>query len=142
MHADFQARVPGGYTQAMVSGDFSGVPSWNDGLDEGRAAIVDENGERFLRVTYTGAVYGPADGGVQFIVPLSGSFDELYLAYRVRFAVGFDFVRGGKLPGLVGGTHPTGCVANDGGFSAHDVASHGRGGSIPVLPGEGEHLRG
>lgn len=118
MHADFQARPAGLYTQEMVSQDFGGKPTWNDGLDEGRASIVDERGERFLRVTYAAGIYGPADGGVQFLVPLSGSSEELYLSYRVRFASGFDFVRGGKLPGLVGGTHPTGCVADAGGFSA------------------------
>jgi hypothetical protein len=102
----------------MVKADFAGAPTWNDGLDEGRASIVDESGERFLRVTYVAGVYGPADGGVQFLVPLAGTFDELYLSYRVRFASGFDFVRGGKLPGLVGGTHPTGCVTDTAGFSA------------------------
>lgn len=118
MDADFQARSPGVYTQAMVAGDFSGTPGWNNGLDQGRATIVDEAGNRFLRVTYPAGIYGPTDGGVQFIVPLAGSFDELYLSYRVRFAAGFDFVLGGKLPGLVGGTHPTGCVSDDGGFSA------------------------
>ena len=118
LHANFQGRALGTYAQAMIREDFSATATWNDGLDEGRATIAEENGERFLRVTYSASVYGPADGGVQFLVPLSGTFDELYLSYRVRFAQGFDFVRGGKLPGLVGGTHPTGCVTDTAGFSA------------------------
>ncbi len=42
------------------------------------------------------------------------------LAYKVRFPVGFDFVKGGKLPGLFGGDAPRGCVADDkvSGFSS------------------------
>jgi len=118
LHADFQSRTAGAYTQAMVDADFSGIPSWNNGLDAGRASIVDEAGEKFLRVTYVGGAFGPTDNGVQFMVPLSAAFEELYLSYRVRFASGFEFVKGGKLPGLVGGTHPTGCVSDTGGFSA------------------------
>ena len=118
LHADFQTRNAGPYTQAMVDADFSGIPSWNNGLDAGRATIVDEAGEKFLRVAYVGAAFGPTDNGVQFLVPLSGTFEELYLSYRVRFASGFEFVKGGKLPGLVGGTHPTGCISDTGGFSA------------------------
>jgi len=78
MNADFQADSPGVYTQAIVAGDFSGVPGWNNGLDAGRATIVDENGNRFLRVTYTAGVFGPNDGGVQFLVPLAATFEELY----------------------------------------------------------------
>jgi hypothetical protein len=118
VRVDFQQRGAGLYTQSMASEDFTGKATWNDGLDEGRAAIIDEGGARALRVTYPPAVFGPADGGVQFLIPLPSSFDELYLSYRLRFAEGFDFVRGGKLPGLVGGTHPTGCVSDLGGFSA------------------------
>ncbi len=119
MRADFQNREPGLYSQAMVAGDFTGAATWNNGMDAGRSTIVDENGERFLRVTYAASVYGPDAGGVQFVVPFGKGYEELYLAYRVRFAADFDFVRGGKLPGLVGGTRPMGCVQGDnGGFSA------------------------
>jgi hypothetical protein len=105
----------------MVAGDFGRDGGWNNGLDQGRASIVDENGNRFLRVTHVGGAYGPNDGGVQFKVPLGVAYDELYLVYRVRFAANFDFVKGGKLPGLVGGTAPTGCVSDHGGFSARGM---------------------
>lgn len=118
VRADFDATAVGPYTNALVAGDFGAAPSWNDGLDEGRAAVVEESGNRFLRVTYTGSQFGPGDGGVQFKIPLGQSYEELYLSYRVRFASGFEFVKGGKLPGLVGGTAPTGCVDDTGGFSA------------------------
>jgi hypothetical protein len=122
MHADFEARSAGPYTMDMVAADFGGMATWNNGLDEGRATVVEEAGARFLRVTYPAGQYGPNAGGVQFMVPLTGSHDELTLSYRLRFAADFQFIKGGKLPGLVGGTAPTGCgldpATMSGGFSA------------------------
>jgi hypothetical protein len=122
LHADFEQRSAGPYSMDLIALDFGVRPSWNDGVTQGRAAIVEETGGHFLRVTYVGNQYGPDAGGVQFMIPLSASYPELYLSYRVRFAAGFQFVKGGKLPGLVGGTAPTGCItepaAIDGGFSA------------------------
>jgi hypothetical protein len=35
--------------------------------------------------------------------------DEYYLDYEVSFDPGWEWVRGGKLPGLVGGSHTSGC---------------------------------
>ncbi len=121
MHATFESRSVGQYTMAMVSGDFGGTPPWNNGLNEGRATIVSEAGNNFLRVTYPANQFGPAAGGVQFMVPLGRSYENLYFSYRVRFGAGFQFVQGGKLPGLVGGTAPTGCISDNGGFSARGM---------------------
>ncbi len=121
LHGDFETHAVGAYTEAQVGADFGATPDWNNGLDEGRATIVEEAGNNFLRVTYTGGEYGPANGGVQFMIPLGESSEELYLSYRVRFAAGFDFVKGGKLPGLVGGSAPTGCIAAPDGFSARGM---------------------
>lgn len=118
LHADFEQRSPGEYTEAMVEGDFGFPAPWNNGLDEGRATIVEESGNHILRVTYPANEYGPNKGGVQFKVPFGQTFSELYLSYRIRFASGFDFVKGGKIPGLVGGTAPTGCINDTTGFSA------------------------
>jgi hypothetical protein len=118
VHADFEKRTAGPYTESMVEGDFGHATPFNNGLDEDRATIVEEADNRFLRVTYTADEYGPNKGGVQFKVPFGQTFDELYLSYRVRFASGFQFVKGGKIPGLVGGTAPTGCVNDTTGFSA------------------------
>lgn len=121
VHADFEGATPGPYAQADVENDFGAAPTWNNGLNEGRAVITAEDGNQFLRVTYPGGQFGPAQGGVQFKVALGGSYDELYFSYRVRFAAGFDFVKGGKLPGLVGGTSPTGCSPDPDGFSARNM---------------------
>ncbi|MFI6408412.1 polysaccharide lyase [Streptomyces sp. NPDC050548] len=54
-------------------------------------------------------------GGAQLYLPLkSGPADALHLRYYVRFPRGFDFVRGGKLPGLYGGTVTSGRRIPDG----------------------------
>ena len=117
-HASFEAHSAGAYSESMVKEDFGATPSWNDGLDEGRALVVDAGGNKFLRVNYSAGEYGPGAGGVQFRIPFEQSYQELYLAYRVRFQEAYDWVKGGKLPGLIGGSAPTGCVQDDTGFSA------------------------
>lgn len=53
--------------------------------------------------------YGRPEGGTQLYLPLrSGPTDQLHLRYYVRFPYDFDFVKGGKLPGLYGGTVTSG----------------------------------
>jgi hypothetical protein len=59
-------------------------------------------------------------GGAQYYLPWHGGpADEAYLRYFVRFEKGFEFVKGGKLPGLYGGTVVSGRKIPDGtnGFS-------------------------
>ena len=47
---------------------------------------------------------------------------EYIFEYKLRFDPGFDFSRGGKIPGLAGASAPTGCVNTDGsGFSARNM---------------------
>jgi len=121
MNAHFTAAELGAYARDEVAADFGAAPAWDDGLGEGRATIEAEADNRFLRVTFPADVFGPANGGVQFIVTLAESHEELFFAYRVRFQAGFGFNRGGKLPGLVGGTSPTGCQPEETGFSARNM---------------------
>ena len=61
-----------------------------------------DNNARFLRVTYPANTVGPEHNGGQFLVNLPPA-NEYYLRYRVRFQPGFDFAKGGKLPGLTSG---------------------------------------
>lgn len=89
------------------------------GLD--RAELVE--GDTVLRVHFpagsaSNRAGGPG-GGAQAYLPLPAPVDELVLRYRVRFPDGFDFVKGGKLPGLYGGTVTGGQRIPDGtdGFS-------------------------
>ncbi|MGZ4618441.1 MAG: polysaccharide lyase [Frankiaceae bacterium] len=63
---------------------------------------------------------GTPPGGAQVYLRMSsGPVDTLHLRYYVRFPAGFDFVRGGKLPGLYGGDGASGGQVPDGtdGFS-------------------------
>lgn len=78
-----------------------------------RATIVgdDEKGN-VVRVKYPKETVGPQTNGAQFIKTLPEA-NEYYLDYYVKFEEGFDFVKGGKLPGLTsggstytGGNHP------------------------------------
>lgn len=88
------------------------------GLD--RLALIKETGTpggAGLRVTYPAGsasqnshrVYGSPSGGAQVYLPLrAGSVSALWLSYFVRFQPGFDFVKGGKLPGMYGGSQTSG----------------------------------
>ena len=114
-----RARSPGPYTPARFASDLPSA-SHPEGLAEGRARRSSpwRAATRCARPLSAG-VGGPrGEGGAQFLAALPGGHDDLYCSYRVRFAPGFDFVRGGKLPGLVGGSHPTGGRPADDGFSA------------------------
>jgi hypothetical protein len=92
--------------------------------------LSDEDGfERVLRVHFPKGSASPtvsreegvAVGGAQQYLPLGDgrAVDRLHLRYYVRFPAGFDFVKGGKLPGLFGGTVTGGRRTPDGsdGFS-------------------------
>lgn len=89
-------------------------------LDAGTTGL----GERGLRVRYPAGSSNPSDeprGGAGFYAapPALEGAERACLSYRVRFEPGFDFVRGGKLPGLYGGEAPSGGESVDGenGFS-------------------------
>lgn len=50
---------------------------------------------------------GPPYGGAQMCLPFAaGPVRHATLTYKVRFPLGFQFVKGGKLPGLYGGDEP------------------------------------
>jgi hypothetical protein len=81
-----------------------------------------------LRVTFPAgsssesyAREGHPVGGVEFKtrLPGSGSGRSVYLSYWLRFAPNFEWVKGGKLPGVCGGSCPSGGaqVSGYGGWS-------------------------
>lgn len=77
-----------------------------------------------LRVHYPAGSSSPSDeplGGAGFYSepPSLQEADRACLSYKVRFPADFDFVKGGKLPGLYGGEAPSGGESVDGenGFS-------------------------
>jgi len=91
------------------------------------AVLADASSKRFLRVIYPAGSSARSCsncrsiGGAQAVVALAaGPRTEATLSYFVRFPVGFQWQRGGKLPGLCGGTCNSGGVDPNGfnGWSA------------------------
>lgn len=143
------------------------APAWrsrfDNGLDDwpGRSSIWGAHNHRFLhdpavrgrvlRVLLQRGGIDPASMLMQGLPAsgtgfkarvLEGGSDSATLRYRVRFAAGFDFVRGGKLPGLFGGTGPSGGRIPDGsdGFSLRLMwREQGRGEVYAYLPDSRGH---
>jgi hypothetical protein len=122
------------------------------GLDRGTVLPATEGAPgRVLRVSYpagsaselAAADDGTPKGGVQAYLRLaSGSYDQARLRYYVRFQPGFDFVKGGKLPGLYGGTITAGRKIPNGtnGFSTRYMWRTGGAGEVyAYLPSSVEH---
>jgi len=76
---------------------------------------------RFPRGSYVPGAPDAPRGGAGFLAPLlrGRHAEQACLSYQLRVPTGFDYVRGGKLPGLYGGQAPSGGEAVDGhsGFS-------------------------
>jgi hypothetical protein len=109
----------------------------------GRARPAGEAGAPadFLRADYPRGSASPAvsvasgapGGGAQFLGTRPGTpADHLFLRYRVRFAEGFAFVKGGKLPGFYGGHMIGGGHIPDGtdGFSTRFMWRAGGAGEV------------
>ena len=105
LRVDFDGSPLGDYTPAAFHSDWPAA-EWVSGLGTGRAEIVDGASAysgRSLRLEYPADTYGSRNQAIQARIDLPRRFEELYVSYRVRFEDGFDFVKGGKLPGLIGG---------------------------------------
>jgi len=95
---------------------------------------------KMLRASYPKGSSSPAAsrqehapiGGGQFYGTMDRPVDHLFLRYYVRFAPGFDFVKGGKLPGFYGGTQTSGGHIPDGtnGFSTRFMWREGGQGEL------------
>ncbi|OLT14615.1 hypothetical protein BJF78_17980 [Pseudonocardia sp. CNS-139] len=118
------------------------------GLDRGQlVADPEAPGGTLLRVRYPAgsASQSGSDigGGLQAYLELpDGPATAVDLEYRVRFPAGFDFVKGGKLPGLYGGTVTSGWNIPDGtdGFSTRYMWRAGGDGEVyAYLPTSVEH---
>ncbi len=90
-------------------------PEWQSGVSKGRVKIktgyqaFGKSGA-CLAVKSKKKTFGPNRSGAQWQMMLDDTYEEVILSYHVKFKKHFDFVRGGKLPGLAGGTAPTGNV--------------------------------
>lgn len=124
--------------------------SW--GLDN-TSVLKDPSGKfkNILRVNYPAGSASPAVsrkqkaplGGAQFFANLSmAPKKSLRLSYYLRFSDNFDFVKGGKLPGLYGGKNNRGGETPDGtdGFSTRFMwRKNGDGEVYAYLPSSTEY---
>ncbi len=88
----------GPYTKERWKADWPGC-EFEDGVQEGR---VEVRGDHWLRVNFAVGKIGPGEGGAGWRMPF-GKHAAAEMRYTLRFSKGFDFVKGGKLPGLCGG---------------------------------------
>jgi hypothetical protein len=67
--------------------------------------ILSESGVhgKFMRGYFPVGTTGPYKAGWSWYSPVPGKQTEIYFSYDVRFKPGFQWVLGGKLPGLFGG---------------------------------------
>jgi len=96
---------PGLYTQAQWKMDWPGC-EFEGGVTPGRvelrpADLAAKMGPA-LRIHFAPGQIGPEEGGAGWRWPI-GTHDAVELLYTVRFSPDFEFVKGGKLPGLCGG---------------------------------------
>lgn len=107
LQQNFDSATPGQYSGVELNQHWN-TPLWHLGFDQGRVQIVAEAGRgNAMQVTFPANTYGAAGASafltdLEFAVGLPKSYNELYVSYDVKFAPGFQFVRGGKMPGLCG----------------------------------------
>ena len=118
---DFEDDPLGQYSRSNLNADWN-TPPFSNGVDEGRVSIVNDGGSKVVAVSYPEGLFGSSDSatGAQWILDFDAGYEAVEIEYRVKFGEGFDFVRGGKLPGLRGGEGNVGGNKPDGtdGFTA------------------------
>lgn len=92
---------PGPYTVAQWKQDWPGC-AYEDGVAEGRFELAARDAQTWLRARYPAGAVGPGEGGGGWRLPFPRR-GTAELRYTVLFEEGFDFNKGGKLPGLCGG---------------------------------------
>lgn len=76
---------------------------WRQGAARTHIVYDQEREHKVLEINYPKGGVGPSNGGAQWISYLPAPADKLTVSYQVKFAKNFDWVLGGKLPGLIGG---------------------------------------
>lgn len=116
---DFENQNEGAYTNALAEKDFiplSGASNWyameqNNGQNS-KIVLDNEEHGKVLQLKYPAGCLGPNDDPLacagQIKQPLTQKAEEMWVAYDLFFEEGFEFVKGGKLPGLCGGKCYTG----------------------------------
>ncbi|MBP0496246.1 polysaccharide lyase [Pararoseomonas indoligenes] len=119
----YPRRTPIDLSGAIAGGSARPLHAW--GQANLQLLPAEDAGGPVLRVRYPAGSIDPGNaraplGGAGFQLPVGPGAEARCLHYRLRFPEGFDFVRGGKLPGLYAGDAPRGCSKPElsAGFSA------------------------
>jgi len=103
----------------------SGQPMpWTVGMERARIIFDPDKKHKVLEIKYPKGSLGPEQGGSSWISYLPKPREKMTASYWVKFPKDFDFVRGGKLPGLIGGHldgHPNSTVTG----GAHPTGKNG-----------------
>ena len=99
-------EFPNGYHDDRSWREWWPPATWVNGGDEGRIFVDGQyhygsNGKS-VRILYPEGKRTSSDSGAQWHIDIQGEYRDLYLSYWVKFDDDFDFVLGGKLPGLSG----------------------------------------
>ncbi len=92
---------PGPYTVKQWKHDWPGC-EFENGVKQGHIVLLEDSQTRWLRVNFVPGQIGPEQNGAGWRWPF-GRREAAELSYTVRFGSDFDWVKGGKLPGLSGG---------------------------------------
>jgi len=103
-----------GFAKTVFRGDFEPIdwlktfnifvqPPWTENLKH-TSRIFDPDKKKYvLQVVYPANKFGNDQSGAQWPTYLDKSYERLIVSYDVKFSQNFQFVKGGKLPGLIGG---------------------------------------
>jgi len=97
---DFKDHKTGLYDIKTFLKDWGSEP--RKGIIEKRCRIVKKKGEKVLEITIPKGT--TSDGGSFWRLPFPDDLTDATFEYDIMFGENFNFVRGGKLPGLGGGT--------------------------------------
>ncbi len=109
-HINFDKQPLGAYSDAGVRADWR-CPEWHRGNNS--ISIVGEP-QAFrgnaLRLNYPKGTYSCRKNKycINWKPKLGGEFYQVTYSFNLKIPKGFDFVKGGKLPGIAGGTANTG----------------------------------
>lgn len=73
------------------------------GKERGQIVNDEELAKTVLKVLYPAKKWSSENSGVQWKTRLKQNYESLTVSYSIKFEEGFNFVKGGKLPGLIGG---------------------------------------
>ncbi len=112
---DFENDKIGLYTKQEWKKDFPNATGYRSSGIPQKRIYIEKNDSKILCVYFEKGLSNK--GGAKWRMPIKPATD-ITLEYNFYFQKDFDFNKGGKLPGLGGGSAPTGGKHSKDGFSA------------------------